>query len=126
MKKISLLFVVSSLAILTSCSSIIKGKSQVVSIDSNVRGADIVVNGVTVGQTPYNGPIARDSSTSITVKKEGYDSKTVTANTEIEPIFWGNIIFGGVLGSTTDMGTGAMYKYAPANFQIDLNKSEGK
>lgn len=126
MKKVSLFFLVSSLAILTSCSSIIKGRSQVVSIDSNVRGADIVVNGVTVGQTPYNGPISRDSSTSITVKKEGYDSKTVTANTEIEPIFWGNIIFGGFLGSTTDMGTGAMYKYAPANFQIDLNKSEGK
>ncbi|MGZ3790560.1 MAG: PEGA domain-containing protein [Bacteriovorax sp.] len=110
---------------LASCSSIIKGKSQLVSIDSNVKGADVIINGKTIGQTPFTGPIERDSSSTITVKKEGYTSKTITPTTEVEPVFWGNILCGGGVGSSTDLSTGAMYKYAPSTFQIDLAKAEG-
>ena len=121
----TLLVLLAGLTVLSSCSSIVKGKTQVVSIDSNVKNADIIVNGKTIGQTPYTGPMERDSSTTITIKKDGYTSKTITPNTEIEPIFWGNIICGGFIGSSTDASTGSMYKYAPSTFQIDLAKSEG-
>lgn len=108
----------------SGCASIVGGTSQVVSINSNVKGADVIVNGANVGTTPYNGPVKRGKSTTVTIQKTGYDSKTITLNTEIESIFWGNIIIGGVLGSTTDLSTGAMYKYAPATLQIDLEKSQ--
>lgn len=108
-----------------ACSTIIKGQSQSVSIDSNVQGADVTVEGNLVGTTPYTGPISRGSSTTVKVSKNGYRSKTVTLSTEIEPIFFGNIIFGGFLGSSTDAGSGAMYKYSPATIQVDL-VPEGK
>jgi hypothetical protein len=106
----------------TGCSSIINGKTQTVSINSNVRDADIAVNGATIGKTPYSGSIVRGENTIVTVSKEGYFSKSITLSTDIEPIFWGNIISGGVFGSTTDAATGSMYKYAPSTLQIDLQK----
>lgn len=121
MKLLAPLLAVLVLAV-TGCSTIINGKTQTVSINSNVRDADITVNGMTVGRTPYAGQIIRGDKTIVTVSKEGYNSKTVTLSTEFEPVFWGNIIFGGVLGSTTDNATGSMYKYAPNTLQIDLEK----
>lgn len=120
-----LAFVVFLGVAIAGCSTIVKGTSQIVSINSNVKGADVIVNGVTVGTTPYNGPIKRESTTTVTLNKTGYESKTITLSTEIEPIFWGNIIFGGFFGSTTDMGTGAMYKYAPATLVMDLEQTKG-
>lgn len=108
-------------ALVSGCASIIKGTTQTVSINSNVRGGTVIVNGKQVGTTPYNGPIERKSGTTVTVSKEGYITKTITLTTEIESVFWGNIIIGGVVGSTTDLATGAMYYYAPATLQIDLD-----
>lgn len=110
------------LLLTTSCSSIINGTKQTVTIDSNVKGADININGTSVGTTPFTGKIPRGSSTQIYVSKEGYESKNIILNSDIEPIFWGNIIIGGVFGSSTDFGTGALYKYNPATVVIDLQK----
>jgi hypothetical protein len=115
-----LLLVAGLLALQGACATIVKGTKQLVTVDSNVREADVVVNGVTVGKTPFNGPIPRGSSTQVTVKKDGFYPKTITLATQTETAFWGNILTGGVLGSSTDSGSGAMHKYSPATFQVDL------
>lgn len=122
MKSFFLAACVISLPVLTGCSSIVNGKQQTVSINSNVADAQITVNGLPLGKTPYTGPIERSNKALVSVSKEGYVAKTITLDTAIEPIFWGNIIIGGFLGSTTDSATGSMYKYAPATIQIDLEK----
>jgi hypothetical protein len=121
------IYVLSLMVLASACATIVKGTSQSVSINSNVRGATIIVNGKTLsGTTPYNGPIERKSGTTVTLQKEGYEAKTVTLTTEVESVFWGNIILGGGIGSTTDLASGAMYYYAPATLQIDLVPVEGK
>lgn len=121
MRRIVALFaLLSTAAVTSSCATIVGGTSQTVSIDANVKGAEVVVNGAMVGQTPFAGTIKRGKSTSVTIKKAGYRPKTIILNTEVEPIFWGNIIVGGVLGSTTDLSTEAMYKYTPASINVDL------
>ncbi len=127
--KISVLKILSIVCLgflFAACASIVGGTSQTVSINSNVKGAAVIVNGANIGTTPYNGPLKRSNITTVTLQKEGFETKTITLNTEIEPIFWGNIIIGGVLGSTTDLASGAMYKYAPATLQIDLDKSQAE
>lgn len=108
------------LVLQSACATIIKGPKQLINIDSNVRDAEVMVNGATMGRTPFNGPIPRGSSTQVTIKKDGYYAKTITLATETETAFWGNILIGGVLGSSTDSASGAMNKYSPATFQIDL------
>jgi hypothetical protein len=111
---------------LSGCATIVVGKTQVLTIDSNIRDAEVVVNGKVIGVTPYTGPVERGSTTTVTLRKPGYSNKTMTLNTEVEPVFFGNIICGGFFGSTTDNATGAMYKYAPATINLDLVAAEGK
>jgi hypothetical protein len=110
------------LATASGCSTIINGSSQTVSINSNVTGATVSWNGAQIGTTPMTTQVKRASTATITVSKEGYTTKTITIDTSIEPMFWGNVILGGLLGSTTDGVNGNMYKYAPATLQIDLEK----
>ena len=120
MKRIPILLALAAVALVSGCSTIINGRDQTISINSNVKDAEITVNGVVTGRTPFTGLIRRASGTVVTVKKDGYQPKTVTLDTSVEPIFWGNIIIGGVLGSTTDLSTGGLYKYSPATIEIDL------
>jgi uncharacterized protein YceK len=128
MKKLNKLFQISGVVTfflaMSGCATIIKGDKQTVSINSNVRGATVLVNGEQVGTTPFTGPIKRKSGTTVTLRKDGFESKSVTMTTEIESVFWGNIISGGGFGSTTDLTTGAMYFYAPATLQVDLQRAD--
>jgi hypothetical protein len=110
------------LSAISGCSTLVNGSSQSVSINSNVSDAQVTWNGAPIGKTPLTTQVKRASSAQLTVSKDGYETKTITLDTSIEPIFWGNVIFGGFLGSTTDGANGNMYKYAPATIQIDLVK----
>ena len=110
------------LVILTSCSSVVNGTKQFVSIDSNVKGAEVNVDGMIVGKTPFNGKIKRGSETIVTLKKEGYEIKTIVLSEEVAPAFWANglFIYGFGFSSTTDYATGAMYKYSPATYNVEM------
>jgi hypothetical protein len=111
---------IAAASILAGCASIVAGTSQVVSINSNVSGASVSINGGTVGVTPFTGSIPRGKDTTVTVSKAGYQTQTITLSTKIEPIFFGNIIFGGLIGSTTDLATGALFEYAPSSYYVNL------
>ena len=111
-----------AVGILAGCASIMSGTTQVISVNSNVNGADVKVNGSSVGQTPYTGQIKRGKDTTIEVSKAGYGTQTVATSTHLEPVFWGNIIFGGVIGSTTDLATGACWEYSPSSYYVNLNQ----
>jgi hypothetical protein len=124
------LVILGAMAILfSSCSSVVNGTKQMVSIDSNVKGAEVNVDGYVVGKTPFNGKITRGSDTVVTLKKEGYNIKTIVLSQEITPAFWGNGLFFYFFpfSSTTDGVNGAMYKYSPATYNIDMDPlSAGK
>lgn len=105
--------------LLSSCATIVKGSTQVVTIDSNVKDAKILLDGKEIGVTPFSGKIAKSKS-KLTVSAPGYVTKEVALSKAIEPAFFGNIITGGTLGSITDFASGAAYSYAPSNYQVDL------
>ena len=123
MKKSLLFLSISALLsisfLLTSCATIVTGTTQLVTITSNVEGATVSLDGVPVGKTPFTGEIKKNGKM-ITIEKEGYKTYTLALSTSLEGIFWGNIITGGTLGSSTDFVTGAAYKYAPASYQVEL------
>ena len=107
----------------SGCASILKGSEQPVNINSNVDGAEVLVNGQLVGRTPFSGSIKRTSEVRLTVQKDGYQSRTITLDTGIEPVFWVNIFIGGVFGSTTDLATGSMWKVSPNTYNVDLKSA---
>jgi len=116
---IAALFIVS----LVGCSTVMNGTSQLVSINSDVTEADVMVNGVSVGKTPFSGKIKRSNKTEIKVSKTGYETVVITPETSLPVAFWGNIIIGGLLGSTTDGVSGAVYEYKPNTFYVNLKKN---
>ncbi|MFA5518371.1 MAG: PEGA domain-containing protein [Spirochaetota bacterium] len=122
MKKFFILVVISITLIFMGCSTIMNGTSQMVSVNSDIEEADVLVNGNKVGKTPFSGKIKRSSKTVITVQKEGYSPVNVTPHTELPSAFWGNIILGGFFGSTTDYASGAVNEYTPNTFYVNLKK----
>jgi hypothetical protein len=116
---LSALIIIVTSIFFTSCATIATGTHQLVTITCNVDGADVSLDGIKVGKTPFTGEIKKDGKI-ITIEKEGYKTHTIALSTTMEGMFWGNIIIGGTLGSITDFATGAAYKYSPASYQVEL------
>lgn len=104
---------------LSSCATIMTGTKQYITINCNVENAIIKLDGREIGITPFRGQVPKNGKI-LTIQKDGYKPYRIAMSTTLEPMFWGNIITGGTLGSSTDLGSGAAYKYSPASFQVDL------
>jgi hypothetical protein len=126
MTRLQALGLVLTALLMMNCATLFRGDTQQISVNSNVESADVAIDGVIVGRTPFAGNVSKGDGKMLTVSKAGYQTKTVPMNTSIETLFWGNIIFGGLLGSTTDAATGSMYKYAPNAFVVDLVAGDGE
>ena len=105
--------------IAAGCATIVKGKNQTVTVNSNVEGAEVFFDNQRVGTTPFTG-LAPRNKTTLRLEKAGYQSATAALSKSIEPVFWGNIIICGTLGSITDFATGAAFQYAPASLQVEM------
>jgi hypothetical protein len=106
------------------CATIVKGSTQTITVSSNVDGADVFLDGLKVGTTPFAGPVPKNKG-ALMVQKPGYRAANLSLSKSLEPMFWGNIITGGTLGSITDFASGSAYQYAPAAYQVDL-RPEGQ
>ena len=108
---------------LQGCATILKGSTQPLSVNSNVDNADVVLNGAKIGQTPFTGIVKRSkTAATLEVRKEGYRPARVILDSEMEPVFFVNIISGGVFGSTTDYASESMWRYAPGTVNLDLHR----
>ena len=119
MKRARLGLLVTAALVASGCATIVKGRNQTVTINSNVEGAEIFFDNQRVGTTPFVGLVPRNK-TLLRAEKAGYQPTTVALSKAIEPVFWGNVIIGGTLGSITDFATGAAFQYAPASIQVEL------
>lgn len=124
----SLLF---ALVALAGCASIVSGRTQEVSFTSNPEGATVTVNGRIIGKTPLTANLQKEKGQSLVFSKDGHKTLSMQLETSINGWFWGNIVLGGLIGSTTDGVTGAVYKYAPSQYMVTLepdgtNRMDGK
>jgi len=109
-----------ALVMVTGCATIIDGGEQTLTFNSEPDGATITVAGKVVGKTPTVVSIDRDENLAFTFEKEGYKTHTGQLSTEMNGMFWGNILFGGVFGSTTDNMSGAIDEFTPDQYFITL------
>ena len=63
------------------CATIISGTTQAVSIDSNVPGATVAIEGNVVGVTPFSGKIKRQKEAIALVSHEGFTAQPLTLTT---------------------------------------------
>ncbi len=116
--KVSLLGI---LFAVTGCASIVDGKHQTMTFSSTPQGAEVVFNGLPIGVTPVTVPVRRHKDpATIKFTKEGYKDHQVATEAALNRWFLGNIITGGLYGSTTDYLTGAMNEFYPGHFMVTL------
>jgi hypothetical protein len=124
-KSLFLLFAVLAYgSIMSGCATIITGTSQEMSFQSNPDGATVTVSGRVIGKTPITTSLKKESNQSVIFEKEGYKTQTMQLTTNLEPWFWGNIVLGGLIGSTTDGLSGAVHEYSPSQYFISLPPAE--
>ena len=106
----------------TSCASIVSKTEYPIAINSTPSEAKITVTnkkGIVVysGNTPANMMLKSGNGFfskavyMVKFEKEGYDVRTVPVEFKVDGWYWGNLVFGGLLGFLIiDPATGAMYK----------------
>lgn len=120
----------------TGCASILTKTTYPVAINSSPEGANVTITGkkgtmVYEGTTPAivklkssNGFFSGENYM-IKFDKEGYQPVTRQVGSKVEGWYWGNILFGGLIGMIiVDPATGAMYKLDTEAVDISLVKLE--
>lgn len=127
MKKIVLSL--AEIMLLSGCATIVTGTTQTVNMmTSSGKPANATV-------TSANGTFSVILPQAISVKKSSEilvvnvtESDCVLPSTTMivprqQPWFWGNIVFGGLIGSTTDSASGAAWEY-DSNTLVNVVKKE--
>lgn len=111
MKKILLLAVATTL-MASGCASIMTAETQSINVTtSNNKQAEVTIDDKTI-TAPGMVVVLRDGKDKVVKSSSaGCDSVTLIKK-NVTPVFFGNIVIGGVLGSTTDSATGKMWDYA--------------
>lgn len=105
---------------LSACASIVSGGHQSVTLNSNPEGATVAVDGNTIGKTPMTTFLKKKPGQNVMFTLDGYMPITTQLQTGVNPWFFGNIIIGGLIGSSTDALSGAIYQYSPSQYLVTL------
>lgn len=118
--------------ILTSCASIVSSSSWPLTVKSEPAGAQVQItnrNGISVfnGQTPAVISLKSGSgfftseSYLVKITLDGYEEKTIPVKCTLNGWYFGNIVFGGLIGLLiVDPATGAMYRLETNNIDESL------
>jgi uncharacterized protein YceK len=109
MKNLIIGFSVAFLA--TGCASVMTAERQSINVTtSNNKPAEVTIDDKTV-TAPGMVTVLRDGKDKVVKTNTAGCDNATPIKKSITPIFFGNIVIGGVLGSTTDGVTGKMWNY---------------
>ncbi len=119
--KIKVVSLLLAMLLLPGCASIVSKSEYAVKVTSDPEGAEYriynrkgleVMKGITPAQVTLrsgSGFFLAEKYT-IEMKKTGYRDASGAFSSDIDPWYFGNIVFGGILGALLiDPGTGAMF-----------------
>ena len=119
---------------LTACASIVGSTSETIAINSNAENAVVTIKNknnsmVFKGQVPATVTLNKKSGFfsgekyTISSEQKGYYPYVKTLDTTISPWYFGNFIFGGLIGLfIVDPATGAMWTFDENNVFIPMEK----
>jgi hypothetical protein len=115
MKKIFTFIIMSIL--LSSCAGVIKGTDQTVSFTSEPSGAEVIIDGMSMGTTPFSAKLKKNKFSTVMIKLNGYRTVSRPIEKSYDPTAMLNVFWD---LSTTDMITGAAYEYSPNTYYFKL------
>lgn len=106
----------------SGCASVVTGTDQKVTFNSEPDGASVIVSGRALGKTPLTVDVDKGKNQSFSFQKEGYKEHVAHLSTSTTSWFFGNILLGGLglVGSTTDGVSGAIYEFSPDQYFVTL------
>lgn len=122
--------------LLGGCSTIMSGTTQEMSFQSSPDDVMVALttrvpgegpefewrgNDRILGKTPLTVQIDKAEGRSVEFTKDGYKPVMMKLTTTLDSWFWGNIVFGGFIGSSTDSMSGASHEYSPSQYFVTLN-----
>lgn len=119
------IFVVAFLCLIqffnAGCASIVHGTRQDVTIETDPPGATVISRRLpSQTVTPADLTLKRKYEYEFQIEKPGYKTEYVLVEKNISGWFWGNLLFGGIIGIIVDMNNGAGYKLEPEDVFIKL------
>jgi len=122
-----------SVSLISGCSSIVSKTDYAVAINTNPGGANFYITNragqkVESGVTPSTVTLKssagyfKGETYTLVFNKEGYSEKSHTFTSSVDGWYFGNLLFGGVIGMLiVDPATGAMYNLPD---RVDVPLSE--
>lgn len=104
----------------SGCATIVNGRTQKVTVQTEPSGATASVAGVGSFTTPAVIPLDRDTDHVITFTKAGFHDRSVTLKRRLSGWAFGNIIFGGIIGIVIDAATGDWWYFDPETFIMNM------
>ncbi|MDX1442259.1 MAG: PEGA domain-containing protein [Gammaproteobacteria bacterium] len=102
------------------CATIVSGSSESITFNSSPEGATVYIDGTAVGTTPTTIEVDRSGNEVLRFEKEGYKPYETRLEKTVNGWFFGNVIIGGLIGSSTDISSGAMHQYAQKKYMVAL------
>lgn len=121
--------------VLSSCASILSKSTYPITLNTSPVSAKVKITnkkGETVyeGNTPALVKLKASSgffsgeNYTLVFQRDGYETVTRQINSKIDGWYWGNILFGGLVGMIiVDPATGAMYKLDTESIDVGLAKT---
>lgn len=118
--KLRTVVIAASLLSAAACGTIVHGSNQSIGVNSTPAGANITVDGQSMGTTPATLTLARKNAHTLRLDLAGYAPYEMQLERKMSGWVWGNILFGGVVGVIVDASTGAMYRLSPDAVEAGL------
>lgn len=112
------------MTLLSSCSTVVNGRSQDVQINANVPNARIYLDGVERGVPPSAVSVKRKGTHHVEVHAKGYTPYRQELKSSLSGWFAGNLLLGGLIGMGVDLCTGACWTYDTVNAVLVPGKDE--
>lgn len=122
MKK-TILSLLATTLLLTSCATIFTGTYDYISFDSKPSGTKVFLDGIELCETPCGEDIKRSiNSKEVEFVLDGYKTKVVRLDKEFNVISVLNMTT--IFGWAVDVATGAVLKYGRKHYRVDMERDE--
>jgi hypothetical protein len=110
------------LFVCSGCATIVTGggPDQKVRISSEPTGARVMVDGSYRGQTPLSLELTRKDDHQVKMELAGYTTHEQTIKSGFNPMVFGNILIGGIIGVGVDLISGASTSLSPGDISPKL------
>ena len=110
--------------LISSCALIFKGTKEEVNFGSDPQRAEVYVNGVKMGETPFALKLVTKETYAIEFRLEGYKSKSFQINNKVGAGWIILDILCGLIPVIIDAATGAWYSLDQKNINAVLEKQQ--